>query len=81
MCKLRVFFVLMILSLSLLSQYAFSQVGVDINFELGFDGMVKIGRWNPVRVTVRTYSVPFKGSIEIEITEGSIIWQILHLPG
>ena len=73
MCKLRVFFVLMILSLSLLSQYAFSQVGVDINFELGFDGMVKIGRWNPVRVTVRTYSVPFKGSIEIEITEGSII--------
>lgn len=46
---------------------------MDIGFKFGFDSIVKIGRWNPITVTIRTYSVPFKGKVEVEVTEGSII--------
>lgn len=71
--KSKILFILIFLSLYSLPNYAFSQVGVDVNFELGFNGTVKVGRWNPVTVVIRTYSVPFKGSIEVEVIEGSII--------
>ncbi len=56
-----------------ISAKAYSQVGVDINVEFGFNGVVKTGRWNPISVIIKTYSVPFKGNIEIEVKEGSII--------
>lgn len=71
--KHKILFILISLSLFLISSNVHSQVGVDIGFRLGFDGVVKIGRWNPITVTIRTYSVPFKGRAEVEIIEGSII--------
>lgn len=51
----------------------YPQVGIDINVEFGFNGTVKVGRWNPITVTIKTYSIPFKGRIEIEVKEGSVI--------
>ena len=56
-----------------LPSIAYPQVGIDINIEFGFNGTVKVGRWNPITVTIRTYSIPFKGRIEIEVKEGSVI--------
>ncbi|MCX7796114.1 MAG: hypothetical protein N2380_06305 [bacterium] len=69
--RLRFFLILSIFLF--ISSIAYSQVGVDIDVEFGFNGMVKTGRWNPITVNIRTYSVPFKGRIEIEIKEGSVI--------
>ncbi|MBC7319830.1 hypothetical protein H5T89_04225 [bacterium] len=66
-------FYLILLILLLFSSTAYPQVGVDIDIEFGFNGMIKTGRWNPITVTIKTYSVPFKGRIEVEVKEGSVI--------
>lgn len=66
-------FFLTLLAFLFVSSTVHPQVGVDINVEFGFNGMVKTGRWNPITVTIKTYSVPFKGRLEIEIKEGSVI--------
>ena len=64
---------LILLLFLLLPSVVYPQIGVDINIEFGFGGTVKVGRWNPVSITVKTYSIPFKGRIEIEVKEGSVI--------
>jgi len=64
---------LILLLLLLLPSTVYPQVGVDIDIEFGFGGTVKVGRWNPITITVKTYSIPFKGRVEIEVKEGSVI--------
>lgn len=66
-------FYLFLLIFLFISPKAYSQVGVDIDVEFGFNGIVKTGRWNPITVTIKTYSIPFKGRVELEVKEGSII--------
>lgn len=63
----------LLLLLLLLPSIVYPQVGIDINIEFGFNGVVKVGRWNPITITIKTYSIPFKGRIEIEVKEGSVI--------
>jgi hypothetical protein len=74
-------FLLIILSiiLALPSGYTFSQIGTDIQIDLGINGCVRIGRWNPVVVSIRTLGIPFKGEIVVEIKEGSIILENIRV--
>lgn len=71
----RSIFLLIILLpvLFLFSGYAFSQIGTNIQIDLGINGLIRMGRWNPVVVSIRTFGIPFKGEIVVEIKEGSII--------
>jgi len=78
---LRYLFLLIVLVILLILPIGFasSQIGTDIQIELGINGLVRIGRWNPILVRVSTFGIPFKGEIVVDIKEGSMILENIRV--
>ncbi|MGC9064197.1 MAG: hypothetical protein ACP5JL_05935, partial [bacterium] len=73
MFRTAFFLIILCIILFFPAELALPQIGTDIRIELGINGLVRVGRWNPILVSISTFGIPFKGEIEIDIKEGSMI--------